>query len=160
MTLLAELVGASARVGATAARKSKVRELALLLGALAPEEIDIGVHYLSGDIPQGKIGIGYSAVRTAACAPAADSATLSLAALDRSLTQLAAIQGAGSAATVPHSVRARHRRVDRGDGPGEPGGQRHREGQRVDHRDRPIDRRRRASDVVLDRGLARFARSL
>ena len=42
MTLLAELVGASARVGATAARKSKVRELALLLGALAPEEIDIG----------------------------------------------------------------------------------------------------------------------
>ena len=64
MTLLAELVGASARVGATAARKSKVRELALLLGALAPEEIDIGVHYLSGDIPQGKIGIGYSAVRS------------------------------------------------------------------------------------------------
>jgi DNA ligase 1 len=98
VTLLAELVGASARVGATAARKSKVRELALLLGALAPEEIDIGVHYLSGDIPQGKIGIGYSAVRTAASAPAAESGTLSLAALDRSLTQLAAIQGAGSAA--------------------------------------------------------------
>ena len=54
VTLLAELVRASQRVGATAARRVKVRELAALLKSLTPDEIDIGVHYLSGEIPPGK----------------------------------------------------------------------------------------------------------
>lgn len=98
MTRLAELVRASQRVGATAARKAKVRELSSLLRALAPEEIDTGVHYLSGEIPQGKIGVGYSAVRAAASAPSADLETLSIAAVDQGLSELAAIRGSGSAA--------------------------------------------------------------
>jgi DNA ligase 1 len=98
VTLLAELGGASQRVGATAARKVKVRELSSLLRSLAPEEIDIGVHYLSGEIPQGKIGVGYSAVREAASTAAADVETLSIAEVDRGLTELAAIRGGGSAA--------------------------------------------------------------
>ena len=63
VTLLGELVRASQRVGATAARRVKVSELAALLKSLTPDEIDIGVHYLSGEIPQGKIGIGYATVR-------------------------------------------------------------------------------------------------
>src|ERR1700679_834696 len=46
VTLLAELVRASLRVGATPARTAKVRELSSLLRSLAPEEIDTGVHYL------------------------------------------------------------------------------------------------------------------
>ena len=98
MTLLAELVRASQRVGASAARKTKVRELSSLLRALAPEEIDTGVHYLSGEIPQGKIGVGYSAVRVAASAPAADAEALSIAEVDQRLSELAAIRGSGSAA--------------------------------------------------------------
>jgi DNA ligase 1 len=98
VTLLAELVRASQRVGASAARKTKVRELSALLRTLTPEEIDTGVHYLSGEIPQGKIGVGYSAVRAAASAPAADAETLSIAELDQRLTELAAIRGGGSAA--------------------------------------------------------------
>jgi DNA ligase 1 len=98
MTLLAELDRTSQRVGATAGRRVKVRELSALLRALAPDEIDTGVHYLSGEIPQGKIGVGYAAVRAAASTAAADSETLSIAEVDRRLTELAAIRGSGSAA--------------------------------------------------------------
>ncbi|MDP9008754.1 MAG: ATP-dependent DNA ligase [Pseudomonadota bacterium] len=96
MTLLAELVRASQRVGATAARSAKVRELSSLLRSLAPEEIDTGVHYLSGDIPQGKIGVGYSAVQAAASTSAAEAETLSIAEVNQDLTELAAVRGAGS----------------------------------------------------------------
>jgi DNA ligase-1 len=73
MGLLVDLVNTSQRVGATSARLAKVRELATFLRALAPEEIETAVHYLSGEIPQGRIGIGYSALKSAAShgAPAA-----------------------------------------------------------------------------------------
>jgi DNA ligase-1 len=98
VTLLAELVGASQRVGASAARKVKVRELSSLLRALAPDEIDTGVHYLSGEIPQGKFGVGFAAVRAAASAPAANAGTLAIAEVDQRLNELAAIRGSGSAA--------------------------------------------------------------
>jgi DNA ligase-1 len=96
--LLGELVRASQRVGATAARRVKVRELAALLKSLTPDEIDVGVHYLSGEIRQGKIGIGYAAVRAAASTSAADVATLSIAEVDDKLSALAGIGGSGSAA--------------------------------------------------------------
>ena len=98
MTLLGELVQASQRVGASAARRIKVRELAALLRSLTPDEIDIAVHYLSGETRQGKIGIGYTAVRAAAAAAAADSSKLSIAEVDDKLSELAAIRGSGSAA--------------------------------------------------------------
>jgi DNA ligase-1 len=98
VTLLAELVRASERVGATAARRVKVQELAALLKSLAPGEVGIGVHFLSGEITQGKIGVGYAAVRAAAATPAAPSATLSLAEVDQRLAGLAEIRGSGSAA--------------------------------------------------------------
>ena len=105
MTLLAELVQASQRVGASAARRVKASELAALLKMLTPHEIDSGVHYLSGEIPQGKIGIGYAAVRAAAATPAADSATLSIADVDDKLSQLAGIRGSGSAARRAAALR-------------------------------------------------------
>ncbi len=76
----------------------KVAELAALLKSLSPEEIDIGVHYLSGETRQGKIGIGYAAVRAAASTPAAETATLSIAEVDAKLSELAAIRGSGSTA--------------------------------------------------------------
>ncbi len=98
MTLLSELVRASQRVGATAARRVKVSGLAALLKLLSPDEIDIGVHYLSGEIPQGKIGIGYAAVRAAASTPAAESATLTISAVDAKLSELAGMRGSGSTA--------------------------------------------------------------
>jgi DNA ligase-1 len=99
MTLLADLVEASLRVGATSSRLAKVREIAGLLQALQPDEIETGVHYLSGEIRQGRIGIGYAALRTAASNKPATSAALSIGEVDHLLTELAAIRGAGSTAT-------------------------------------------------------------
>ena len=98
MTLLASLVHASQRVATTSARLAKVRELAAVLKQLTPDEIEIAVHYLSGEISQGRIGLGYSSVRAAMPAAAADTESLSLADVDRYLSSIEAIRGAGSQA--------------------------------------------------------------
>ena len=112
MTLLADLARTSQRVSATSARLPKVRELATFLRALPADEIETTVHYLSGEIPQGKIGIGYSTLEAAASKSAADSATLRIAEVDRYLSELAAIRGGGSAArrteVLRDLFRARH----------------------------------------------------
>ncbi len=105
MTLLIDLVGTSQRVGATSARSTKLRELAAFLRALQAQEIETAVHYLSGEIGQGRIGIGYSTLRTAASSPAAPTATLSIGELDRRLAELAAMRGAGSTARRAQALR-------------------------------------------------------
>src|SRR6267154_522785 len=111
MTLLADLVRTSQRVGATAARLSKVRELASFLRALPPDEIETAAHYLSGEIPQGRIGIGYSTLQAAAAGGAASAETLSIAEVDRSLALIATIRGAGSAVRRAEALRDLLRRA-------------------------------------------------
>jgi DNA ligase-1 len=96
MTLLATLVATSQRVGATAARLSKIRELASFLMALQPEEIEIASHYLAGEVPQGRIGIGYATLKAAA-RESANQPSLTLLQVDERMTALAATRGAGSA---------------------------------------------------------------
>lgn len=98
MTLLARLVDASQRVSATSARLEKVRELAQCLGALEPDEIGIGVQYLSGELPQGRVGIGYAALQAASAGVAADRAMLSITEVDRLLGEIASISGSGATA--------------------------------------------------------------
>ena len=105
MTRLAELVDTSQRVGATPARLVKVRELAAFLRTLEPGEIGIATHYLSGELPQGRFGIGYTALEAAASEPAAVSPTLSITESDSRLTALAAMRGAGSAQRRAHALR-------------------------------------------------------
>ena len=102
MTLLSAVAGTSERVGATSGRLTKIRELASLLAALEPDEIAIVTHYLSGEIPQGRIGIGYATLQAAAAQPGAQRDTLSIADVDRRLTELAQARGAGSAARRTH----------------------------------------------------------
>jgi DNA ligase-1 len=104
VTLLINLVDAAQRVGATAARNGKIRVLAEFLRMLAPEEIETAVHVLAGDIAQRRIGIGYSALRGAMDSAAA-SATLAILDVDRTLVELAAIRGAGSAARRSTALR-------------------------------------------------------
>lgn len=99
MTLLAELASASVRVGATSSRLVKVREIAGLLAKLSREEIAIGVTYLAGELPQGRMGVGYAALQTAAAAAGQrpEEAMLTVGQADRHLTELASIRGSGSA---------------------------------------------------------------
>jgi DNA ligase 1 len=105
MTLIADLVSTSQRVGAASARRTKVRELSAFLRALPPEEIETAVHFLSGEISQGRIGITYKALKAAAGTPAADEQGLSIAQVDRSLDAIAGMSGAGSAARRAAALR-------------------------------------------------------
>jgi DNA ligase-1 len=98
MSLFARIVDTWQKVGATRSRLAKVREIVECLRALAPEEIETAVLYLSGETPQGKIGIGYALLKHASGDGAASDPTLSIAEVDSQLARLATIRGAGSAA--------------------------------------------------------------
>ncbi len=96
MTLLADLVATSQRIGAARARLAKIHELASFLRALPPEEIETAVHYLSGEIPQGRTGIGVRALQEAAADLPEGVHGLSIAEVDRALESMAGIGGAGA----------------------------------------------------------------
>ena len=106
MTLLADLVATSQRVSSTSARGAKVRELAAFLKSLPSAEIETAVHYLSGQISQGRIGVAYKALREAGTSPAAGIAALTIAEADQRLAAIAEIRGAGSAARRTEALRA------------------------------------------------------
>ncbi|HEY2675474.1 MAG TPA: ATP-dependent DNA ligase [Steroidobacteraceae bacterium] len=105
MVLFADLVETSGRVGGVSARLAKVREIAAFLKSLAPAEIAIAVHYLSGDIPQGRIGVGPMALRSAVSQAPALVGTRSICAVDEALTEIAAIHGGGSGAERDTALR-------------------------------------------------------
>ena len=105
MTLLATLVAVSQRVGANASRLSKVSELAAYIRLLEPSEIEIGVQYLSGALPQGRTGIGYSLLHEASSAAVAALPSLSIVEVDRRLASIAGLRGSGSGARRAQSLR-------------------------------------------------------
>ncbi len=94
---LAELVAISRGVTETRARGAKIAALAGLLARLVPEEVPLGVAYLTGATAQGKLGIGYASVERTRATPPAPSPTLELVAVDRALGGLVGLAGAGSA---------------------------------------------------------------
>src|SRR5258706_16096364 len=96
--LLGELLAASERVAATRSRLAKIDTLAQCLRRLDASEISLGVAYLSGDTPQGKIGIGYPALKHALAASAAGAPPLTLARTAVTKSRLCQIKGEGSAA--------------------------------------------------------------
>jgi DNA ligase 1 len=55
--------------------------------------------YLSGVVPQDKLGVGWASLQAAASGPAADSATVELIEVDAALEQIARTAGKGSAET-------------------------------------------------------------
>ena len=59
MTTLADIVAISKQVAATASRREKVALLASALRRLAPDEIETGVAFLSGEMRQGRLGVGW-----------------------------------------------------------------------------------------------------
>jgi DNA ligase 1 len=96
MTFISQLADVSQRVAATASRTAKIRELAECLGALDPDEIEIAVQYLAGELPQGKIGISYAALQAASAAAPTENSTMTVRELDRALSEFAAVRGSGS----------------------------------------------------------------
>jgi DNA ligase-1 len=98
VTLLAVLAAASRKVAETSSRTAKIAELAACLRQLDPDEIEIGVVFLSGETRQGKTGAGYAMLREARAQGAASTPTITLTELDRELETFAATRGSGSAA--------------------------------------------------------------
>ncbi|MEU3602597.1 ATP-dependent DNA ligase [Streptomyces sp. NPDC006798] len=94
--LLARLAEVSRAVADASARSRKTELLAGLLTDTAPDEAAPVIAYLSGRLPQGRIGIGWSALKDPP--PPAAAPTLTVAAADAALTRLAAITGPGSRA--------------------------------------------------------------
>ena len=62
-TLLRDLVETSTAVGGTASRSDKVERLAAMLRRLEPAEAPIAAAYLSGQLRQRQIGVGYASMR-------------------------------------------------------------------------------------------------
>jgi DNA ligase-1 len=95
--LLAELVATSEAVAATSARGQKVDRLAACLRRLDPStEAAIGVAYLSGQLRQRQIGVGYASLKEAP--PAAEEPSLGLADVDASLEAIGSQAGKDSQA--------------------------------------------------------------
>lgn len=93
---LGDLVQTSQDVGATRSRLEKQAHLAALLRALSPEEVPIGVAYLSGVLPQGRIGLGWAIFRDLEPGSPAPEPRLELLGVHRTFDDIAAIAGAGS----------------------------------------------------------------
>jgi ATP-dependent DNA ligase I len=94
--LLTELADVSQAVSATSARLGKVAALADALRAASVAEIPVVVAYLSGELPQRQIGVGWAAVRSVP-APAA-AASLTVLGVDEACSRIGAVAGKGSAA--------------------------------------------------------------
>ena len=72
---LADLVAASADVTRTPARLQKIARLADCLRELHPADVAIAVPFLTGALRQGRIGVGWAAIREAADVTAASEPT-------------------------------------------------------------------------------------
>ncbi|HEX4831279.1 MAG TPA: ATP-dependent DNA ligase [Trebonia sp.] len=94
--LLAEVAAVSREVAATSARLAKVAALAMALRDAGPGEAPIVVAYLSGELPQRQIGVGWAALRAAP--PPAGTASLTVPEVDAALTRIGAVAGKGSTA--------------------------------------------------------------
>ena len=78
---------------------SKIDHLAALLTQVAPDEVPVAIAYLSGAMPQGRLGIGGAAIREARDVPPAGAATLTLGEVDAAFTELAVGGWAGQRPT-------------------------------------------------------------
>lgn len=94
--LLAELASVSRTVADASARLAKVGALASALRSATPGETPVVTAYLSGDLPQRQIGVGWAALRETP-APAGSPA-LTVADVDEAFSRIGALTGKGSAA--------------------------------------------------------------
>jgi ATP-dependent DNA ligase I len=111
VVLLSELVRTSEAVAGAPGRRVKIDELASLLRRAAPEEVPVAVAFLSGELRQRQIGVGYAAIGDllgAAPGAVADAAgpakpadtgpPLTLAATDAAFAAIGAVAGPGAQA--------------------------------------------------------------
>jgi DNA ligase 1 len=94
--LLDEVAETSAAVAASSARLAKVERLAACLRRLEPGEVHPAVAFLSGELRQRQIGVGWAALRDAPDPAAAPS--LTVAEVDAAFERIGRLTGPGSQA--------------------------------------------------------------
>ncbi|HXM57787.1 MAG TPA: ATP-dependent DNA ligase [Candidatus Dormibacteraeota bacterium] len=92
--LLQEIAETSAAVADTAARLGKIDRLAATLRRCDPHEVAIAVAFLTGELRQRQIGVGYASLRDPTTPAAA--AQLTLSEVDATFARIGAQLGAGS----------------------------------------------------------------
>ncbi len=97
---LIDVATASEEVGASSARLAKIARIADLLANAGDRDdarqVTVIVSWLSGDLPQRQIGIGWAALR--ALPPPAQTPTLTIETVDAAFTEIGAVAGKGSQA--------------------------------------------------------------
>lgn len=92
-----EVVRASREVSQVRSRNAKIERLASVLAQLAPEEVEAGVGFLSGEPRQGRIGVGGAVLRRVLQhAGSASEPTVTLKDVDATLTRIAQTSGKGA----------------------------------------------------------------
>ncbi|GGO55147.1 ATP-dependent DNA ligase [Streptomyces lasiicapitis] len=92
--LFVRVAEVSSGVAATSARSRKIELMAELFRAAEPEDVPLVIPYLAGRLPQGRIGVGWNALKDPV--PPADAPTLTVGDVDAALTALAGVSGAGA----------------------------------------------------------------
>jgi DNA ligase-1 len=97
---LIDIAGASAEVGATSARLAKIARIADLLRQAGaggdPKLVAVVVSWLSGELPQRQIGVGWAALRS--LPPAAEEPSLTVLEVDAAFSEIGQVAGSGSQA--------------------------------------------------------------
>jgi DNA ligase 1 len=94
--LLHELAETSRAVAGTQSRLEKVARLAACFQKLPPALVAVGVSYLAGELPQGKLGVGYAVLRDLRGGPAAAAPSLDLGEVDRGFSAIKSEAGCWS----------------------------------------------------------------
>lgn len=95
--LLADVARASAEVGAVSARSAKTRVIsALLPRAMDDGSVAVVVSWLSGELPQRQIGVGWAALKS--LPPPAAEPSLTVLGVDALFSEIGAVAGKGSQA--------------------------------------------------------------
>ncbi|MDQ8703259.1 ATP-dependent DNA ligase [Streptomyces sp. LHD-70] len=92
--LLAELARTSRELAATTSRSRKRELLAELFAAMTPDEAPLVVSYLSGRLPQRRIGVGWAAFKEPP--PPAATPTIGVRELHETFDRIAAVAGKGA----------------------------------------------------------------
>jgi DNA ligase-1 len=103
---LASLVALVGKVRATPRKTEKVALIAGLLKETRERETELAALYLTGTLPQGRIGFGWRTIEAAMVEGPARGEPLTLADVDRTFEELSGEKGAGSADRRTKGLRA------------------------------------------------------
>src|SRR3569833_3203651 len=104
--LFAQLVHTSRLIATRPGRLQKIAHLGELLRLFSDEERQVGVSYLMGRLPQGRIGVGGAVLRSLRDVPPAPLAGLEIGEIDVALSAVAQTVGTASTARRTHALRS------------------------------------------------------